>query len=114
MSEHTPEPWGLDLVEHEEGSDWPRHIAILDADGEEAATIVHREKYGDIPAWIWSNARLIAAAPKLLTFAEKMVTNLKGWAEAARIRNSWAQAGVFDDYAGQARTIIAEVKGERD
>jgi len=42
MAENAPIPWELHEIDAEDGEDWPHHLSIDDADGEEVATIVHR------------------------------------------------------------------------
>ena len=78
MAENAPIPWELHEIDAEDGEDWPHHLSIDDADGEEVATIVHRpgppvpdvkyEQGWRIVRSVNSHADLLAALRAILTW----------------------------------------------
>ena len=109
MAEHTlglaaaPPPWGIVWLD-EEPEHYPAHIAIVDSEGEEVATIVHRSGCGPVPEYKWQLARLIAAAPELLRAARALV-------DCQHESAPTAFNARYDTACQDARAAIAKARG---
>ena len=98
---HT-KSWVIHYIDEDE--DWPQHLEIVDADGEEVATIVHRlgTAEGDkIPDYKYAHARLIAASPDLLDALRECVSAIDGEADYQTITEQ------LHDARDAARTAIS-------
>jgi len=96
MSGHTPGPWIIECGHIQRDSGGIRYWQV--SDGQDAIAC-NQFCYADNPE---ANARLIAAAPTLLTALERLL----GEVEEVSLRNGWAGRGGRD----AARTAIELAK----
>ena len=96
-SKHTPGPWKVSLMDD---------TVVVDTNGAEVAEIDGDYNHPDTWPMMEANARLIAAAPDLLSIAMRLVALPGGaWFPA---RHAAEEAELMTD----ARTVIAKVLGE--
>jgi len=99
-----PIPWDLQEIDVEEGEDWPHHLSIVDAEGEEVATIVHRPG-PPVPDMKYERGWRIIRA---VNTHDKLLTALKN------LRPLF-ECGAAEEYAEEieaAEAAITEAEGE--